>query len=96
MTLSQYHLIQTIKPEFKLRYVQPNNGAPGSGTGIQLLIDGQITFAQSSFAQSSRPVTDQELNRAQQQAQLNCLCKTFWVVNRLVPKWSLCLRPPKP
>jgi phosphate transport system substrate-binding protein len=54
-------LIQTAKPEFRLRYVQPTNTAPGSGTGIQSLIDGQL-----AFVQSSRPILDEELSRAQQ------------------------------
>ncbi|MBD2296172.1 PstS family phosphate ABC transporter substrate-binding protein [Anabaena sphaerica FACHB-251] len=53
--------IQAARPEFRLRYVQPSNAAPGSGTGIQSLIDGQLTFAQSS-----RPVLDEELSRSQQ------------------------------
>ncbi len=47
--------------EFRLRYVEPISGNPGSGTGIQALIDGQLTFAQSS-----RPILDEELNRAKQ------------------------------
>ncbi|WP_373526840.1 PstS family phosphate ABC transporter substrate-binding protein [Nostoc sp.] len=54
-------VIQGLRPEFRLRYVEPSNASPGSGTGIQSLINGQL-----SFAQSSRPVLDQELNRAQQ------------------------------
>ncbi|AFZ58220.1 PstS family phosphate ABC transporter substrate-binding protein [Anabaena cylindrica FACHB-243] len=54
-------VLQAARPEFRLRYVQPSNATPGSGTGIQSLIDGQLTFAQSS-----RPILDQELNRAQQ------------------------------
>ncbi len=54
-------VIQAARPEFRLRYVEPSNASPGSGTGIQSLINGQL-----SFAQSSRPVLDRELNRAQQ------------------------------
>jgi len=53
-------VIQIARLEFRLRYVQPNNATPGSGTGIQSLIDGQI-----AFAQSSRPILDEELSRAQ-------------------------------
>jgi len=53
--------IQAVRPEFRLRYVEPSGGNPGSGTGIQSLIDGQL-----AFAQSSRPILDQELTRAQQ------------------------------
>lgn len=53
--------IQAARTELRLRYVEPSNASPGSGTGIQSLIDGQL-----AFAQSSRPVLDQELSRAQQ------------------------------
>ncbi|MEH2465280.1 PstS family phosphate ABC transporter substrate-binding protein [Nostoc sp.] len=53
--------IQAARPELRLRYVEPSNASPGSGTGIQSLIDGQL-----AFAQSSRPFLDQELSRAQQ------------------------------
>ncbi|WP_208346331.1 PstS family phosphate ABC transporter substrate-binding protein, partial [Aetokthonos hydrillicola] len=42
-------------------YVQPTGSNPGSGSGIQALIDGQL-----AFAQSSRPILDQELARAKQ------------------------------
>ena len=53
--------IQAARPEFRLSYVQPNSAAASSSTGIQSLIDGQL-----AFAQSSRPILDQELSRAQQ------------------------------
>ncbi len=52
--------IQAVRQEFRLRYVEPSGGNPGSGTGIQSLIDGQL-----AFAQSSRPVLDSEVKRAQ-------------------------------
>ena len=45
--------IQAARPEFRLRYVEPSNASPGSGTGIQSLIDGQL-----AFVQSSRPVLE--------------------------------------
>ncbi|NET15927.1 MAG: CHAT domain-containing protein [Okeania sp. SIO1H6] len=51
--------IQDIFPEFKLSYKQHPSLPPGSGTGIKMLLKGQI-----SFAESSRPVTDDELQRA--------------------------------
>jgi phosphate transport system substrate-binding protein len=54
-------VIQAARPELRLRYVEPSSASPGSSTGIQSLIDGQL-----AFAQSSRPVIDQELSRAQQ------------------------------
>ena len=51
--------IETSHPEFRLRYVEPTSVAPGSSSGIRMLIEGTITFAQSS-----RPLLDQELSRA--------------------------------
>lgn len=53
--------IQQARPEYRLRYLQPTNESPGSGTGIKSLIDGQL-----AFAQSSRPISDEEINRAKQ------------------------------
>ena len=35
-------------PEFNIRYVPAINGTPGSGTGIRMLLDGQLDFSQSS------------------------------------------------
>jgi ABC-type phosphate transport system substrate-binding protein len=46
-------------PEFKLTYAQHPSLPPGSGTGIKMLLDGQI-----SFAQSSRPIIDKEYELA--------------------------------
>ncbi|MGL5083121.1 MAG: substrate-binding domain-containing protein [Microcoleaceae cyanobacterium] len=40
--------IETIHPQFKLTYQQPSGQAPGSGTGINMLIKNQISFAESS------------------------------------------------
>lgn len=53
--------IQAARPEFRLRYVEPTSEPPSSGSGIQMLLDGRL-----AFAQSSRPILDQELARAQQ------------------------------
>ena len=53
--------IQAARPEFRLRYVEPIGEAPGSSTGIRMLLDGKL-----NFAQSSRPLLDQELTRAQE------------------------------
>jgi len=52
-------VIQAARPEFRLRYVEPTSGSPSSGSGIRMLLDGRLTFAQSS-----RPLTDQEVTRA--------------------------------
>lgn len=53
--------IRATHPEFQLRYVEPTNTAPGTSTGIRMLIEGRL-----AFAQSSRPLQDQEVSRAQQ------------------------------
>ncbi|MFN6526917.1 PstS family phosphate ABC transporter substrate-binding protein [Nostoc sp. ChiSLP03a] len=47
--------IQSDRPELRLRYVNPVNASPGSSSGIRMLLDGKI-----DFAQSSRPLTDEE------------------------------------
>lgn len=48
-------------PEFQLRYVPPVDGSPfGSGAGIQMLLDGQL-----SFSESSRPIKAKEYAVAQ-------------------------------
>ncbi|MGP1382047.1 MAG: PstS family phosphate ABC transporter substrate-binding protein [Thainema sp.] len=54
-------LIETVWPRYDLRYVDPTTGAAGSSTGIEMLLDGQL-----SFAQSSRPLEDEEYQRAEQ------------------------------
>lgn len=51
--------IRAARPEFTLHYMESNNNKRGSGTGIKMLIDGQL-----AFAQSSRPVSDDEFERA--------------------------------
>ncbi|MBD2412481.1 phosphate ABC transporter substrate-binding protein [Nostoc calcicola FACHB-389] len=48
-------------PQFSLRYIQPINEKPGSGTGIKMLIANQL-----AFSQSSRSVKAQENIEAQQ------------------------------
>jgi phosphate transport system substrate-binding protein len=53
--------LQTVWPQFQLRYTQPATGAPGSGTGIKMLLEGQL-----SFAQSSRPLKTEEYQKASQ------------------------------
>ncbi|MCC5610507.1 substrate-binding domain-containing protein [Nostoc sp. CHAB 5834] len=47
--------IQSDRPELQLRYVNPVNDSPGSSSGIRMLLDGKL-----DFAQSSRPLTDEE------------------------------------
>lgn len=53
--------IASAFPEFQLRYTLPSGTAPGSGTGINMLLDGQL-----SFSESSRPVKTEEFDAAQQ------------------------------
>ncbi len=55
-------VIQAVFPQFKLQYTQPPNQTPGSGTGIEMLINNQITFVESS-----RPIQASEYQTAQQQ-----------------------------
>jgi phosphate transport system substrate-binding protein len=59
--LSVDSAIQAARPEFRLRYVDPAGVAPSSSSGIKMLLNGQL-----DFAQSSRPILDQEYNQAQQ------------------------------
>ncbi len=47
--------IQSDRPELQLRYLDPVNGSPGSSSGIRMLLDGKL-----DFAQSSRSLTDEE------------------------------------
>ena len=40
--------IENTRPELQLRYLNPANSNPGSSSGIRMLLDGQLDFAQSS------------------------------------------------
>lgn len=53
--------IQTVWPQFKLRYTQANQGTPSTGSGIRMLLDNQL-----SFSHASRPVEDREYEQAKQ------------------------------
>jgi phosphate transport system substrate-binding protein len=53
--------IVNARPELQLRYVHPAKGSPGSSSGIRMLLNGQL-----DFAQSSRPLTKEESAIAQQ------------------------------
>lgn len=52
-------LIQASWPNFRLRYTDPPTGTPGSGSGIRMLMNNQL-----AFAQSSRPLNEQERQQA--------------------------------
>lgn len=54
-------IIQKTWPEFRLRYVDPVSGPPGSTAGIRMLMRDEL-----AFAQSSRPLADQEYQQAEQ------------------------------
>ncbi len=51
--------INQAYPDFRLRYTEPLNEKPGSGTSIAMLLNGEV-----SFAQSGRPLEEDEYNRA--------------------------------
>lgn len=51
--------INLAHPEFRLRYTEPPSGNPGSSTGIEMLIKGELTFAQSA-----RTLEDDDYNKA--------------------------------
>jgi len=51
--------ISTAHPDYRLRYTEPTGGNPGSGTGIDMLINGEL-----SIAQSARPLEDADYNKA--------------------------------
>ncbi|NJR74597.1 MAG: protein kinase [Scytonema sp. CRU_2_7] len=51
--------INRAHPEFRLRYTEPPSGNPGSGTGIEMLIKGELTIAQSA-----RTLEDDDYNKA--------------------------------
>ena len=53
--------IAQAQPQFELLYTDPYNNKHGSTVGIQMLIAGKL-----SFAQSSRPIRAAELRQAQQ------------------------------
>lgn len=54
-------VIKTVYPKFQLRYTDSISNAPGSGTGIEMLLNDQL-----AFSQSSRSLTTEEYEAAQQ------------------------------
>ncbi len=53
--------LMTAHPSFRLRYTDAIGATPGSGTGIRMLLEGQL-----ALSQSSRPLEDEEYQQAQQ------------------------------
>jgi ABC-type phosphate transport system substrate-binding protein len=54
--------ISQTYPDFRLRYKEPTQGKPGSTAGINMLLNAEV-----SFAQSARPLEDEEYRKAQAQ-----------------------------
>lgn len=57
--------IQSTWTQYRLRYTNPVHGNPGSGTGIRMLLKGQL-----SFSQSSRSLKNKEYAQAKQKGYL--------------------------
>lgn len=53
--------IKTVLPKYQLTYSEPISDAPGSGTGIKMLLDNQL-----AFSQSSRSIKNEEYQSAEQ------------------------------
>lgn len=53
-------LIQTAQPQFRLRYTDPTTGAPGTTSGIKMLLNNQL-----AFSESSRSIKPEEHQQAQ-------------------------------
>ncbi|MBR8836850.1 MAG: substrate-binding domain-containing protein [Stigonema ocellatum SAG 48.90 = DSM 106950] len=53
--------IQNDRPELQLHYLSPTNASPSSNSGIRMVLDGQL-----DFAQSSRPLTAEDYAIAKQ------------------------------
>jgi ABC-type phosphate transport system substrate-binding protein len=51
--------ISQAYPAFRLRYTEPTSGKPGSTAGINMLLNSEI-----SFAQSARPLEEEEYRKA--------------------------------
>ncbi|MGL5941580.1 MAG: PstS family phosphate ABC transporter substrate-binding protein [Waterburya sp.] len=61
--LTKYGMNETITkayPEYQLRYTEPLNSKPGCSTGIEMLLNSEL-----SFAQNGRPLQDHEYAKAQ-------------------------------
>ncbi|MEM8718137.1 MAG: substrate-binding domain-containing protein [Cyanobacteria bacterium P01_G01_bin.39] len=61
-TYGMNKLITSAHPQYQIRYTEPsNNDRPGGGTGLKMLINGEL-----SFAQSGRPIKDSEHAKAKE------------------------------
>ncbi|MBO3460088.1 substrate-binding domain-containing protein [Aetokthonos hydrillicola Thurmond2011] len=53
-------VIESVYPNFRLRYTDPDRGAPSSVTGVRMLLDNQLSFSQTSV-----PIADDAYQQAQ-------------------------------
>lgn len=56
-----HQAISQLYPEFQMRYIEPKNNTPGSGTGIAMLLNGEL-----SVSLSTRPLEEAEYNQARE------------------------------
>ena len=52
--------IQKARPEFRLRYTQPEDRAPSSQAGLELLLEGKVAFSLASRLPSNELLEDLE------------------------------------
>jgi len=53
--------IAQAQPQFRLRYTEPLGAPPGCSTGVKMLLNGEL-----SFAQNGRPLQDTEYSKAKE------------------------------
>jgi phosphate transport system substrate-binding protein len=58
---SLHKAINEVYPKFGLRFTEPKYNNPGQNTGITMLLDGEL-----SFAQSSKPLEDSHYSKVQE------------------------------
>lgn len=54
--------LQSDRPEVRLNYLNPTDSSPGSNTGLRMLLNGQL-----NFAQTTRPLEPEDLAAAKKQ-----------------------------
>lgn len=54
--------LQSDRPEVRLNYVNPAQSSPGSNSGLRMLLDGQL-----DFAQTARPLEPEDVAAARKQ-----------------------------
>lgn len=60
-TQGTHQAMTQAHPNFVLRFSEPTNNNPGQNTGITMLLDGELTFAQSS-----KPLEDSHYSKAKE------------------------------